>query len=141
MPIQNNRRSIQKLGTAAAAAAVLSFMFATAPAMGAQNQQAPQAAQPGHQNFSDKDLDSFADAYLGVMKVRQSYGPKINAANSAKEKQQMQQEAVKNMAGAVRQSGITVAEYNQITNASKTDTDLQKRIITKIKSHAKSQSK
>jgi len=140
MPIQNNRRSIHKLGTVAAAAAVLSFMFATAPAVGAQNQQASQAAQPGHQNFSDKDLDSFADAYLGVMKVRQSYGPKINAAKSAKKKQQMQQEAVKNMAGAVRQSGITVAEYNQITNASKTDTDLQKRIITKIKSHAKSQS-
>ena len=83
-------------------------------------QQQPPAAQqqPGSaQNYDKGELKSYASAMLQVQRLNQAYQPQIRAATTPEKQQQVQQQALQQMAAAVRAEGLSVEKYNEISRA------------------------
>lgn len=132
---------IRKKSTSAAVVAIALGMM-TAPvavsAQGAQGyqQQTPPAAGQGQEtaapDFSGNDLESYATAFLEVRDISQKYQGEMQSAESPEDQQAIQQKAVEEMSEAVRETGLSVEKYNQITEASRTDPELQQEVMDKI---------
>jgi len=88
------------------------------------NTQQPSAPQP----FSDRELKQFAMAAVEVQKIRDAYMPKVEAATTDEQRQQVQTEALDEMTKAVTASGLTVDGYNEIFSAAQDDPALARRI-------------
>lgn len=134
------------------AAIVMAFGLMTAPAAvmaqgyegGAQGQGAqgqggqsqgyenPAQSQAGAADFNSEDLEAYAVAFLDVRDISQEYQAKMQQAETPDDQQAIQQEAVEKMSGAVRDSGLSVDKYNQITEASRTDPELQQKVMDTI---------
>ncbi|QIO56426.1 DUF4168 domain-containing protein [Rhizobium leguminosarum] len=127
---------------------LLAFSPASAVDM-AQAQQQPAQAQPPAQGqtpmqgqqggtgataaVSDQKIEAFAVAYLQVDKVRQEYSAKIGATKDETAKQQLQEEAKKQMVDTVKASpDISVEEYSSILTAAQSDPALAKKVLEKI---------
>jgi hypothetical protein len=128
----------------AAVFSLLAFSPASAVDM-AQAQQQPAQAQPQGQPqgqpggsgatapVSDQKIEAFAVAYLQVDKVRQEYSAKIGATKDEAAKQQLQEEAKKQMVDTVQASpDISVEEYSSILTAAQSDPALAKKVLEKI---------
>lgn len=130
----------------AAVFSLLAFSPASAVEM-AQAQQQPAQAQPPAQGqtpmqgqpggngapVSDQKIEAFAVAYLQVDKVRQEYSAKIGATKDEAAKQQLQEEAKKQMVDTVQASpDISVEEYSSILTAAQSDPTLAKKVLEKI---------
>lgn len=105
------------------------FAFAqeTAPA-----QPETQMQQPA-QDFSDETLRSFAVAFLEVDQINKEYTPRLQAAQTPEEQQQLQEEASQQMVSAVENSeGITVQEYTSIMQAAQADPELAQKLTNYI---------
>ncbi|NKL99039.1 MULTISPECIES: DUF4168 domain-containing protein [Rhizobium] len=98
--------------------------------------QPPMQAQPGNgatAAVSDQKIEAFAVAYLQVDKVRQEYSAKIGATKDEAAKQQLQEEAKKQMVDTVQASpDISVEEYSSILTAAQSDPALAKKVLEKI---------
>ncbi|MBY3117514.1 DUF4168 domain-containing protein [Rhizobium laguerreae] len=126
----------------AAVFSLLAFSPASAVDM-AQAQQQPAQAQPPMQEqpggngasapVSDQKIEAFAVAYLQVDKVRQEYSAKIGATKDEAAKQQLQEEAKKQIVDTVQASpDISVEEYSSILTAAQSDPALAKKVLEKI---------
>ncbi|MBY3224784.1 DUF4168 domain-containing protein [Rhizobium leguminosarum] len=131
----------------AAVFSLLAFSPASAVDMAQAQQQPAQAsppaqAQPPMQGqpgsgatapVSDQKIEAFAVAYLQVDKVRQEYSAKIGATKDEAAKQQLQEEAKKQMVDTVQASpDISVEEYSSILTAAQSDPALAKKVLEKI---------
>ncbi|MDV4177002.1 DUF4168 domain-containing protein [Rhizobium brockwellii] len=96
--------------------------------------QTPMQGQPGATGaVSDQKIEAFAVAYLQVDKVRQEYSAKIGATKDEAAKQQLQEEAKKQMVDTVQASpDISVEEYSSILTAAQSDPALAKKVLEKI---------
>ncbi|MGR4842052.1 DUF4168 domain-containing protein [Rhizobium sp. LARHSG275] len=98
--------------------------------------QTPMQGQPGGgatAPVSDQKIEAFAVAYLQVDKVRQEYSAKIGATKDEAAKQQLQEEAKKQMVNTVQASpDISVEEYSSILTAAQSDPALAKKVLEKI---------
>jgi hypothetical protein len=111
----------------ALAASIFAASLALTPAAMGQSQQQPPAAQqqppaaqqqPGSaQNYDKGELKSYASAMLQVQRLNQAYQPQIRAATTPEKQQQVQQQALQQMAAAVRAEGLSVEKYNEISRA------------------------
>ncbi len=104
------------------------------PALHAQVQsQPPSAGQSTQQSqprraVSDKELQSFAKAYVEVQKIQASHQASlIKNAKDHEQMQKIQQEANAEMAKAVEKQGFTPEGYTQILAAVRGDTALTKK--------------
>ncbi len=88
-----------------------------------QQQQAPSV------DVSDAQIDQFAEAYMEVAELRETYTDQIVQAEDAERATELQQEANSKMIEAVESTGLTVAEYNSIAEAMDADPELRERII------------
>lgn len=121
---------------------LLAFSPASAVDMAQQQQppaqgQTPMQGQPGGNGataaVSDQKIEAFAVAYLQVDKVRQEYSAKIGATKDETAKQQLQEEAKKQMVDTVQASpDISVEEYSSILTAAQSDPALAKKVLEKI---------
>jgi hypothetical protein len=110
-----------------AAAAVCLIFFMTLPAIaqqGSQHQSQPGETQP---EVSDADLEKVASAYVEVMKINEEFQESVQQTQDATERQELQQEANKEMVQAVEDAGIDVQTYNVIMQQVRTNDDLLKR--------------
>jgi sugar phosphate isomerase/epimerase len=74
-------------------------------------------------------LESVAKAYIEVVAIQEEYGPRIEAAQSPEEAQQIQQVANQEMVEAIdAEDGVTLDEYNTIIQATQTDDELAARL-------------
>ncbi|MBY3299368.1 DUF4168 domain-containing protein [Rhizobium laguerreae] len=124
----------------AAVFSLLAFSPASAVDMAQAQQQPaqpPMQEQPGGNGasapVSDQKIEAFAVAYLQVDKVRQEYSAKIGATKDEAAKQQLQEEAKKQMVDTVQASpDISVEEYSSILTAAQSDPALAKKVLEKI---------
>lgn len=110
------------------------------PAAEAPATQAPatQTPAPGQISFSEEKLKSFVVALLEVNEINKSYLPRVQAAKTAEEKQQLGQEAQQKMVEAVEGTeGITVDEYTSIVQAAQSDPKVAEQINGLIQETAK----
>jgi hypothetical protein len=109
------------------------FSLLFPPALYAQgSRQPPTTGQPTLQpqpqkTVSDKELQSFAKAYVEVEEIRVSHQASLSQVQDPTQVQKIQQEANANMVKAVEQQGLTPESYNQILAAVSNDGELAKK--------------
>lgn len=117
--------------TALFSAALLSagMMTATAHAQQdpAQAPEQPQAAAPA-QDFSDEQLQQFADASQEIAVISQEYTERLQAAEDESSQQEVRMEANDRMVEVVEGSGLDVDTFNAIGQAIQQDPELMQRV-------------
>lgn len=124
--------------TALFSAALLSLgLAATAQAQqdSAANAEQPQATAPA-QDFSDQQLQQFADASQEIAVISQEYTQQLQSAEDEKAQQDVRQEANDEMVKAVQNSGLEVDTFNAIGQAIQQDPELMQRVQEMAKANA-----
>lgn len=122
--------------TALFSAALLTAGMITMPAMaqdsdssGQQQDPAAQQSQPTAQDFSDEQLQEFADTSEEIAKISQDYTQRLQEAGDDQAKQQdIRMEANEKMVDVVEDSGLDVETFNSIGQAIQQDPELMKRV-------------
>ncbi|MBN8411511.1 DUF4168 domain-containing protein [Halomonas denitrificans] len=119
--------------TALITAALLSagLMSATAHAQDASAQASSSAdveAAVQAQNFSDAELQKFADASKEIATISQDYTQRLQEAEDQQAQQDVRTEANQKMVEAVQQSGLEVEKFNAIGQAIQQNPDMMKRV-------------
>lgn len=98
------------------------------PAQQQQQQPAQQPAQQEKAPLSEKKVDSFISAYSAVHEINQEYSEKLQSVSDAEKATQLQQEAQGKMQKAVKDSGLSIEEYQKIASRASSDDELRSRI-------------
>lgn len=90
--------------------------------------------QPGQAQVSvtDQKIASYASAAIEVENLRGAWSKRIVAAESESEQAELRQQANDEMVNAVKEEGLSVEEYNSITEAAQQDPDLRSQITKEI---------
>ncbi|SRR5690606_25449701 len=88
--------------------------------------QMQQEAEP--LRLTDDDLRSYAMAAVQVRRISEAYQPRMEAAESAQQQEELRNQAMEEMVQAVEKEGLTVLKYNQISSVSQTDPEIASRI-------------
>lgn len=100
-------------------------------AQGTQGTQPGQPAQPSPAqagDISDSQVEKFAEAEEKVRSLSSKWQSKIEGAQDQDAAMQHQQEANQEIVKAVKDSGLSVQEYNKIARAAQGDPELAERI-------------
>lgn len=87
-------------------------------------------AQADVSGFSQAQLEAYANAVLKVQQIDQTWSPKIQQAPSKAEAETLTAQATDEMVGGIEEEGLSVQEYNAITQAAQQDDQLYERIMT-----------
>jgi len=111
--------------------ALLALAWALAPrgisATSASRLQAV-AEQSAPAAYSDTELQSFAEAALEVKRIKDEYIPKLQAADTAAEEEEVKEEASKEMVHAVEERGLSVQKYHEILMAALLDDAVAEKV-------------
>lgn len=110
------------------AIAVASSVAWTSPTLSQDTKQTQPPQQQQAAPISEGQLKSYAVAAAEVQRISASFQPRIRAADTPADRQQVQQEALDQMADAVRANGFSVQQYNQITQRVQADPQLSRRL-------------
>ncbi len=114
-----NLRPIANRLARAAAALALTLGLAAAPAM-------------AQQQFSDQQLDAFAETVVAVNPLIMDWNQKIQSAQSEQEKQQLAEQARTQVVSVIEDGGLSIETYNQIAQAAQNDPDLRQDIQERL---------
>lgn len=118
--------------TALFSAALLSLGLAATQAQAQQDTAANSADQPqaaaAAQDFSDAQLQQFADASKEIAVISQEYTKQLQAAEGDEAQQAVRKEANDEMVKAVENSGLEVNTFNAIGQAIQQDPELMQRV-------------
>jgi len=116
---------IASVGLALAGAAV-----ASEPQQGREYAQPDPAQQGGQarQPVSDQQLQQFVTAMENVREVQQEYSQAIQETGNMEEAQTLRADAQEEMRGAVEDTGLSVADYNMISQRLQSDPNLAQRL-------------
>ncbi|GEK46253.1 hypothetical protein HPA02_05360 [Bisbaumannia pacifica] len=117
--------------TALFSAALLSAGLMAATGAMAQDDPATQAAQPqaqAAQNFSDDQLQQFADASQEIAAISQEYTQRLQDAEDEAAQQEIRLEANERMVEEVEATGLEVDTFNAIGQAIQQDPELLERV-------------
>lgn len=114
--------------------AIILSTFLGAAWLPAATAQAPgsQPLQSSPPAYGDEELKSFAAAAIEVQRINDFYLPKLQAAQSAQEEQDVQRTASGEMMQAVESKGITVDKFNEILVIAQLDPEIADRIAHHI---------
>ncbi|MFQ3789205.1 DUF4168 domain-containing protein [Halomonas sp. A29] len=119
--------------TALFSAALLTAGLMTAQAHAQQDPaQDPAAGQPQAQapaqDFSDDQLQQFADASQDIAVISQEYTERLHAAEDEQTQQEVRMEANDRMVEVVEENGLDVDTFNAIGHAIQQDPELMQRV-------------
>ena len=84
---------------------------------------------PKASEFSEKDLEAFADAQQQMGEIQQKYSDKLMANRDKPEEAiKVQRNAQQEMVQAVKESGLELKTYNQIAQLAQYDAEFRARI-------------
>lgn len=123
MSFKTNRRAL--------GAMVVSLSMLAPAAQGAQEtpKQAPYSEST---SISDKELRTFAKAYVEYQKIRQNYEPRINKLQDAKEKEKLQHEGDTKVKAVLEKQGLTPESYNRLFAAVNGNEQLRQKALKLI---------
>ena len=87
----------------------------------------PQAAAPA-MDFSDEQLQQFADASQEIAVISQEYTERLHSAEDEASQQEVRMEANDKMVEVVEDSGLDVDTFNAIGQAIQQDPELMQRV-------------
>jgi hypothetical protein len=91
----------------------------------AQAQQQSPAARP---SFDDSQLEAFANATVEVRRISQSYQSKIQSAQGDQDLEALRRQQMDELISAVKATGLSVDEYNQIHAVSRSSPEIAETI-------------
>jgi len=101
-------------------------------------QQSPKSSpSQASTNVSDKDLRSFAKAYVEYHKIRQSYEKQMGNVQDAKEKEKLQREGDSKVSKALEKQGLTPQSYNRLYTAVNNNEQLRRKALKMIEEERK----
>jgi hypothetical protein len=120
-----------------AAIGVFSLLYPSVLYAQSSTTQPPSTEQPTLQSqprkdVSDKQLQSFAKAYVEVEEIRASHQASLSQVEKPEQVQKIQQEANAKTVKAVEKQGLTPETYNQILTAVNSDGTLAKKALDLI---------
>lgn len=111
------------------AAALAALTLLAAPLAGQENPgQAPSASQA---SVPDEQLRSFAEAYVGIVTIQRKIKPQLQAAeqeNDSDRVKDLKKQATGEMVSAIEGAGLSVEEYNRITQRLRGNQELGQRL-------------
>lgn len=116
----SNQPILKRLSRAAAAFA-FAIGLAAAPAAMAQSQ-----------DFTETQLDSFAETVVAVNPLIMDWNQKIQQAESEEQAKSLAEEAKAEVVSTIEDGGLTVETYNQIAQAAQNDPELRKQIEDRL---------
>ncbi|MFO8046285.1 MAG: DUF4168 domain-containing protein [Halomonas sp.] len=123
--------------TALFSAVLLSLGLAATQAHAQQDSataaEQPQAAAPA-MDFSDDQLQQFADASQEIAVLSQEYTERLQAAEDEATQQEVRMEANDMMVQVVEDSGLDVDTFNAIGQAIQQDPELMQRVQDMVQS-------
>ena len=126
--------------TVLALSAILAGTIILSLALPLQGQDSqPRQQQPPAQQLepSQDQLKSFVSAALEVQQIRSKWQPRIQAADSAEQAQELQVQASTEMVSAVQDKGLTVDTYKAIAMAARDNPELASRITKLMEQQAR----
>ena len=109
--------------------ALLIGMASLAGAQQQQRQQQPPSAQQAPDiEVSGAQLEKFADAQDSLGEIQQDYRGRMQDVDDPEKANQLRQQANEEMIAMVKDSGLSVEKYNQISRAVQNDQELQQRL-------------
>lgn len=118
--------------TALFAAALLATGLMTTVAQAQETQDSAQNSMPTQQaparDFSDQQLQQFADASQEIAVVSQEYTQRLQAAEDEQGQQDVRAEANDKMIEIVENSGLDVETFNAIGQAIQQNPDMMQRV-------------
>jgi hypothetical protein len=99
------------------------------PIAPAQGRDAPVIEPPqGASSYSDAELKSFALAALSVQRIKGLYLPKLEAAQTLEQEQELRKAAAEEMVKAIEGEGMTVRQYTEISAKARQSPEIAKRV-------------
>lgn len=83
-------------------------------------------------DVTEKDVESFARAYLAILSLEQDYGARLESAQSPEESTLLQVQAQQEMQRVLEQEGLTVDEFEAIGMAANEDEALRERVESEL---------
>jgi hypothetical protein len=87
-------------------------------------------------SYSDAELKAFALAALNVQRIKNLYLPKLEAANTPEQEQEVRKAATDEMAQAIEGEGMTVRQYTEISNQVRQNPEIAKRVEEHVRDAA-----
>lgn len=107
-----------------------------APAAFAQDTPPPpppqQEAPQVEIDFTDDELDSFAEAYVDVEELQARYQAEFGTVDDPEEAQQIQQRFQSEVNQAIEGQGIDAERYDQIIQATQVDPEFTEGVLVRI---------
>jgi hypothetical protein len=96
--------------------------------------QSPSVGQSTQQSqlrkdMSDKELQTFAKAYVEVQKIKELHQASLKNARDSEQVQKLQQEINSEMAKAIEKQGFTPESYTRMLATINSDTTLSKKAL------------
>ena len=89
-----------------------------------------QFVQAENTGFSDGQLEAYVSAVVKIQEIDKAWQPRIEDAQTSGEAADLTRRATERMIAEVEAQGLTVQEYNSITQAAERDDQLYERILT-----------
>ncbi|KFF47644.1 hypothetical protein GY26_19130 [Gammaproteobacteria bacterium MFB021] len=114
--------------TAFLAAAMMTTGLASAPVMAQDTADSAAKTQAPAKNFSDAQLQHFADASQQIASISQDYTEQLQNASDEGQQQKIRQQANDEMVEAVKDNEMSVEQFNAIGQAIQQDPQLMQRV-------------
>ncbi len=109
-------------------AVMLALGITSAPVVAQQAQEPAPMQQGSGAEYSDSQLEKFVNASQKVAVVSEEYTPKLQATADEQERREVYREADEKMVKIVQDEGMTVEEFNGISQALQHDQQLMERV-------------
>lgn len=93
-----------------------------------QQQQGQRPAAP-QVELSEKKISKFSEAYAEISTIRQDYTDRMRSAEDQSKARELQQQAQSEMMAAVKETGLSVQDYNRIAQAIQRNPELRNRVL------------
>lgn len=87
-----------------------------------------QAQSQGGGSVSDAELQEYTDATHQVQEIRQEYSGQLEGIQDQEKARKLQQKANQEMVSAVQDTGMSVEEYNQLSQKIRENPELAQRV-------------
>jgi hypothetical protein len=91
-----------------------------------------QTQSVGSSEVSDKELQSFAGAYVEYQRIRHAYEPRLSKVKDANEREKIQREGNLKVKNVLAQQGLTPQTYNRLFTAVNSDARLRHKALELI---------
>lgn len=115
--------------------ALMLFVALLAAPEALAQQTAPPAQQPQVEiDFSDDELDSFAEAYVDVEALQAQYQAEFGTVDDPEQAQQIQQRFQTDVLQTIEAQGLDAERYDQIIQATQVDPEFTDDLLARIES-------